>query len=403
MKLLHYPDWKRRLPFDNIVYKDVKRYSLRLNTYERELMDVQIEFYRNNFSLLQVMNHFKTLKTQEETEDFIKSVLKRQDNLMYIPNILAPYFKDKIKKEFSTFKAFFDILLNKALEKKPENIYIPVAKAILGDYYKPVMKYVNRYSKMNIPTLVRKKISPAGYENMARDYIYRCQSDLPLASIFGRSSIRKNLPISVVDDYGYGEWISKTVSYNNNRFFIYSNHNTLTDVQLEHMVYFNVYPGYGHFYNTVYEDNNKIMFDNGARYLINGWAMYAMCHTESSAYAMSIMAEGAFITKKLLSKKLEKAYEDIYVYLLGEYPKQKALTYMINYTQYPGHFTSYILGGFATDVVIKNGFANTPVDYLNSLRTINCGDFFALYSPKMQRKIADTNITAKVVKRFNGD
>ena len=401
MKLLHYPDWKRRLPFDNIVYKDVKRYSLRLNTYERELMDVQIEFYRNNFSLLQVMNHFKTLKDPKEIEEFIKSVLKRQDNLMYIPNLLAPYFKDKIKKEFSTFKAFFDILLNKALEKKPENIYIPVAKAILGDYYKPVMKYVNRYSKMNIPTLIRKKISPAGYENMARDYIYRCQNDIPLASTFGRSCFRKNLPISVVDDYGYGEWISKTVSYNNNRFFIYSNHNTLTDVQLEHMVYFNVYPGYGHFYNTVYEDNNKIMFDNGARYLINGWAMYAMCHSESSAYAMSIMAEGAFITKKLLSKKLEKAYEDIYVYLLGEYPKQKALSYMINYTQNPGHFTSYILGGFATDLVIKNGFANTPADYLNSLRTINCGDFFALYSPKMQRKIADTNITARVVKRFN--
>ena len=76
------------------------------------------------------------------------------------------------------------------------------------------------------------------------------------------------------------------------------------------------------------------------------------------------------------------------------------MTYMINYTQYPGHFMSYILGGFATDLVIKNGFANTPIDYLNSLRTINCGDFFALYSPKMQRKIAETNITAKVVKRF---
>ena len=232
MALLLYPDWKRRLPFDNIVYKEVKRYSLKLNTYERELMDVQIEFYRNNFSLLQVMNHFKLLKTQEEIESFIKSILKRQDNIMHIPNLLATYFKDKIKKEFQTYKAFFDILLKKAMERKPENIYLPVAKAILGDYYKPTMKYVNRYSKMNIPTLVRKKVSPAGYENLARDYIYRCQNDITLASIFGRSSFRRNLPISVVDDYGYGEWVSKTVTYNNNRFFIYSNHSSLTDVQL---------------------------------------------------------------------------------------------------------------------------------------------------------------------------
>ena len=403
MKLLRYPDWKRRITFDNSVYKEVKRYSLRLNTYERELMDIQIEFYRNNFSLLQVMDHFKTLKTKEEIEAFIKSVLKRQDNLMYIPNLLKTYFKDKINKEYSTYKAFFDILLTKAIEKKPENIYLPVAKAILGDYYKPTMKFVNRYSKMNIPILARKKVSPAGYQNMARDYIYKFQSDFTLSAMFGRSSFRRDLPISVVDDYGYGEWISKTVTFNNNRFFIYSNHSSLTEVQLEHMVYFNVYPGYGHFYNTVLEDNNKISFDNGARYLINGWAMYAMCHSESSAYAMSKMAEGAYITKKLLSKKLDKAYEDIYVYLLGEYPKQRAMTYMINYTQYPGHYMSYILGGFATDLVIKSGFANTPYDYLQSLRTINCGDFFALYSPKMQKKIANTNITAKVVNKFNED
>ncbi len=401
MKLLHYKDWKRRLPFDNIVYKDVKRYSLRLNTYERELMDIQIEYYRNNFSLLQVMNHFKTLKTKEEIENFIKSVLKRQDGLLYIPNCLKTFFKKKINDEFSTYKAFFEILLTKCLEKKPENTYLPVAKAILGDYYKPIMKYVNRYSKMKLIKTIQKKVPTAGYENMARDIIYRCQSDFTLSSIFGRSSFRRNLPISVVDDFGYGEWISKQVTYNNNRLFLYSNHNTLTDVQIEHMVYFNVYPGYGHFYTTILEDNNKISFDNGATYLINGWAMYAMCHSESSAYAMSMMSEGSVIMKKLLSKKLDKAYEDIYVYLLGLYPKQKVMSYIINYTQFPGHYMSYILGGFATDLVIKNGFANTPIDYLNSLRTINCGDFFALYSPKMQKKIADTNITAKVVQRFN--
>lgn len=402
MKLLHYKDWKRKLPFDNIVYKDVKKYSLRLNTYERELMEIQINYYRNNFSLLQVMNHFKTLKNTEDIESFIKSTLKRQDGLLYIPNCLATYFRKKINDEFGTYKAFFEILLNKALKKKPENTYLPVVKALIGNYFKPVLKFINKYRKMDMLKAVRKKLNPAGYENMAREYINRSQSDLILASIFGRSSFRRNLPISIVDDYGYGEWLSKQVSFSNNRLFIYSNHNNLTDVQLEHMLYFNVYPGYGHFYTTILEsNNNNISFDNGATYLINGWAMYAMCHSESSAYAMSMMTEGSVIVKNLLSKKLNKAYEDIYVYLLGLYPKQRVLTYMLNYTQFPGDYMSYIIGGFATDLAIKNDFANTPIDYLNNLRTINCGDFFALYSPKMQRKIASTNITAKVVNRFN--
>ena len=68
MKILTYPDWKQRIAFDNVIYKDVKRYSLGLSTLEREIMDAEINFYRGHFSLLQVMKHFKTLKSQKDKE-----------------------------------------------------------------------------------------------------------------------------------------------------------------------------------------------------------------------------------------------------------------------------------------------------------------------------------------------
>lgn len=400
MRLLEYADWKQRIAFDNIIYKAVKKHSLRLNTYEREIMDAQIDFYRNHFSLLQIMKHFKTLKTDLGREIFIKSVLKKQDGILYLPNMLVPYFKKKIDTEFPRFAGFFELMLDKATNVKPVNPIIPIVKKVLGEYYKPVLKFINKYRKLKPLKVVQKTLKPESYENTARDLIQKLQEDLVLTSIFGRSSIRKNVPISIVNDYGYGEWVSKNVSYNTNRLFIYSNNNKLTNVQLEHMIYFNVYPGYGYFYNTVVDPTQNISFDNGATYLINGWAMYAMCHKKSSAYAMSRMSEGAVICHHLLQKNLEKAYEDVYIYLLGLYPKAKAMEYMLDYTQYPGHYLSYILGGFATDLVIKNGFANNPVDYLKTLSTINCGDFFALYSPKMQKKIAKNNITAKVSKKF---
>lgn len=401
MRLLQYADWKQKIAFDNIIYKAVRKHSLRLNSYEREIMDVQIDFYRNNFSLLQIMNYFKTLKTDLGKQMFIKTVLKNQDGILYIPHMLVSYFKKKIKDEFKDFAGFFEIMLNKAISKNPTNNTIPMIKKIFGEYYKPVLKFVNKYRKMPKIDVVQKPLKPAAYENVARDLIQKLQDDLVLTSIYGRSSIRKNVPISIVDDYGYGEWVSKNVSYNTNRLFIYSNNNKLTNVQLEHMIYFNVYPGYGYFYNTAVNPQANLSFDNGATYLINGWAMYAMCHSRSSAYAMSRMSEGSVIAYHLLQKNLEKAYEDIYIYLLGEYPKAKAIQYMLDYTQYPCHYISYVLGGFATDLVIKNDFANNPVDYLHALRTINGGDFFALFSPKMQKKIAKNNITAKVVKRFD--
>ena len=225
MRLLPYENWKQKIPFDNIVYKDVKRHSLRLNSYERNIMDLQIDFYRKNFSILQVMNHFKILKTDLAKTIFIKAVLKRQDNILYLPHCLVSYFKKKIKDEFQDFQGFFNILLDKAQKKKPKNEIIPIVKGILGEYYKPVMKFVNKYRKMPIVKVLQKPLKPESYENIARDYIHNLQNDLVLTSIYGRSSIRRSVPISIVDDYGYGEWISKNVSFGTNRFFIYSNNN----------------------------------------------------------------------------------------------------------------------------------------------------------------------------------
>ena len=400
MKLLSYGNWKQRIPFDNIIYKDVKRYSLRLNSYEREIMDKQINYYRSHFSLLQVMKHFKTLKTNIAKDMFIRMVLKRADKILYIPRTLQSYFKKKISDEFRDNKSFFDILLDKGLNQKTNNELIDIVKSVFGLYYKPVMKQLNKYRKKEVLKVVQKTLKPEAIENTARDLIHNLQNDLCLSAIYGRSSIRRNVPISIVDDYGYGEWISKQVTFNTNRFFIYSNNNKITNVQLEHMVYFNVYPGYGYFYNTVVDETKNLSFDNGATYLINGWAMYAMCKSKNSAYANSLLSEGSTICHHLLNKNTEKGLERAYVYLLGKYPKAKAIDYLLDYTQYPGHYLSYVLGCFATEMCINEGFAHNPVDYLKTLSEINCGDFFAIYHPKIQKKIAKHNITAKVSNKF---
>ena len=167
------------------------------------------------------------------------------------------------------------------------------------------------------------------------------------------------------------------------------------------MVYFNVYPGYAHFYNTILDDVKKnICFDNGATLLINGWAMYAMCHNRSSAYSQNFLIEGTNIAHFLLEGNLEKAYEDAYVYLLGKYPKNKALNYLMDYAGYPGHYLSYVMGELAIEISMQKGFASTPVEFLQNLAQINCGDYICLYCPKMQKKISKTSITSKVVDKF---
>jgi len=401
MKILTYADWKKRIVFDNVIYKDTKRYCLQLNTLERHIMEKEIEFYRNHFSLLQIMEHFKRLKTAKDKEIFIRAVLKRTKNILYLPNQLKSYFTKKIKTEYSDYKEFFLLMLDKACNQDKRNPIPALMKTILGEYYRPIRSKVNKIRKREDIPILQKTLKPEGIENTARSLIHDLQYDLQLATIYGRSSIRKSVPISIVDDYGYGEWISKNVTYNNNRFFIYSNKNKITNVQLQHMVYFNVYPGYGHFYNTVVSDVTKnISFDNGATFLINGWAMYAMCQNKNTAYSQNFLIEGCTIAHNLLKNNLEKCYEDTYIYLLGKYSKDKAINYMLDYTQYPGHYLSYVLGALAIDLSIQRGFAHNPIDFLNTMSNINCGDYFALYSPKMQKKIAKKSITARVSDKF---
>ena len=401
MKILTYADWKQRIAFDNIVYKDTKRYCLQLNTLEREIMDAEIRFYRTNFSILQVMKHFKMLKTQKDKEIFIKAVLKRSKNIFYIPNKLKDYLKKKISKEFPQYRDFFLILLDKGLNQSKKNPLPALLKKILGAYYRPVVSKVNKIRKSHEIPLMKKTLKPEAIVNTARSIIKELQLDTQLASIYGRNTISKSVPISVVDDYGYGEWISKNVTYNNNRFFIYSNNNKITDVQLRHMVYFNVYPGYGHFYNNVVSDVGKsLSFDNGATYLINGWAMFAMCKNKNTAYSQNFMIEGTTIARSLLRSNLEKGFEEVYIYVHGKYPKAKAMDYMMDYSQYPGHYLSYVLGALAIECAIQKGFANNPIDFLKNMSEINCGDYFAIYTPKMQKKIAKNSITARVVSRF---
>lgn len=402
MRILSYSDWKQRVAFDNVIYKEAKRFTLTLSAKEREIMNFEIDYYRKHFSLLQVMKHFKLLKTAKDKEIFIKAVLKRLDNILYLPHDLNAYFKKKIKTEFSDYSQFFNLLLDKALEQSDKNNILPLYKTVLGAYYKPVLRKVNKKRKEREIKAVQKAINPAGYENKARVQIGELQDNLHMATIFGRSQIRKSVPVSVVDEYGYGEWKSKNISYGANRFFLYTNHNKLTDKQLEHMVYFNVYPGYAHLYNTVVDIKHNNDFDTGATFLINGWAMYSMKHATESMYANNMLIEGSIITHYLLKNRLEKSYHDIYLYLLTKYTKEKAISYMLDYSQYPGHYLSYVLGAFAIESAIEGGFATSPIDFLYGLSQINCGDFFAIMTPKMQRKLYATNITAKVVKRFAG-
>ncbi len=400
MIVLDIDDWKKKLPFDNVTYKNVKRYALRLNSIERALMNEEIDFYRSHFSLEQVMEAFKSLKTPEEIENFIKVVLKREDNILFLPICLKQHYKNRIKKEFSEFKGFFEILLNRALNASDRNPLHAMYKPLLGNYYKPIMSKIKKFADRETMKTYSRKIRPDAYDVVARETLSDVKSDMVLASMFGRSTMVGRLPMTILSDYGYGEWVSKRVSFATDRFYLHDNKKSLTEAQITDQILRNVYPGKAQFYGKILGDKPNICFDSGASIVIEGWADYASCHSKSMAFSYGKFYEKCHVAKLLLKRKLSKPYEEVWAYFMARYPKDRAIDLMVNCAGYPGDYLSSVIGHIGIYEILKTDFAMSPADLLDVFSGVNVGDYLAVYHPKVQRKLMDTSITAKVSKRL---
>ena len=99
---------------------------------------------------MQVINHFGILKTKSDKETFIKAVLKRKDNIFYLPNELKTYMQKYIKNEICEYKEFFEIMLNAALNQSKTNPLPKLYKSVLGGFYGKANKIINKYKSKEV-------------------------------------------------------------------------------------------------------------------------------------------------------------------------------------------------------------------------------------------------------------
>lgn len=394
---LMYSDWKYKIAFDNDIYKEVKSFCLQLNVKEREIMNNIIDFHRNNFSFEQIINAFDSCKTDKQIKDFKLNVSNRMSGLLFCPKELKKYYEDYITINLKGDESFFRDILNKALEQKPTYVFNHVLKTMLGDYYKKTINKCNFYAKKLYYKMEDKPLKDSAIPYFVEQINEEIKTDPSNQGIFGLNMIEK-YKTSIVDSVGFGEWSPKDFNYSSNRLYINTNNNTITLNNLKHMMYLRVYPGNAHFYNTVLYGDVQTTFDNGATFLINGWATFVAWHYKPSLYTRNSKALNCKIQSFMFDKNLSTGYSNLYSYCLSKFNKEKAQRYLIELSQYAGRFESYILGGLATEFVIDNGFAISPYHLLNKYREVNAGDFFALYSLKKQKMLAKKVPLAKTIK-----
>lgn len=385
MQLLKNDKWKYEICFDELAKREVEDFSSTLLGLEKSIMNKEIEHYSKYFSFDQVLKNLIYFKTEEATSEFLKLVKSKIDGIIFMPEQLKDLYKIKISKA-----PFCQDELTSILEFACEYGVFPdmnnLYQTIFGKtIYKKILKMNVRYAKRNLKMEKEPRLAPFTYKQKIDALKNECAKDFNAHGVWGKYS-NKDFSYQENDVNGKGEFKSRKLSFSNDTFILDTNGNTINNRQLTLSFYFNVYPGFSHFYDSVINDeNNMLKFDNGASFLINGWSAFSAWHYKPSNYTKYRKDKNAKLISFLLKQNNEKGINKLYLYLLSAYGKSMAIELFKYLTQYRGYIESYVLGAFATEVLINTEFCLGPSDYLAKLRNKNVGDFFASYLPTKKK------------------
>lgn len=369
--MIYEEKWKYEIPFNNNVYREIKRYSFNLDEDSKNLLDKEIDFYRHNFSLLQIMEAYDKIGF-DDREHFIEVVYKRLDGLLYCPKFLKQYFIDLINSKYRENSEFFIHLLTVATTKKAKNVPLKLYKLILGKYYGKVKKMIMRYASRHYSYEPKPKILDS------KKFCQKLHSTLSTDRI--TQGIWGEIDDTIINFYvdnseGFGRLKSNHfTAVSRDSYTIHEHGNNI-----EYSFYRNIYPGEAHFYNNVLPYHSRNI-DLGSDWLINGWSFFACTHVKKSIHTKNVHSVMGNIMRPILSfSDYGKGLETAYLYMLTKMPKKLAFDTILTITQKVGLYESYVLGGLATELIIDHGFAASPMDLLRRYRRENLGDFFALY------------------------
>lgn len=379
-KVLDGRNWKYVIAFDNAVYKEVMHHAFCYTPKERQILDYQINFYRKHFTFQQLLKSFKLLKTEDEINEFKSAVYKRKENILYMPVQLKQFYIDLIKSKYIEHSEFLMEMLTIACNKSgKKNPMIAVMKKIFGGYYGGIKSKLKYYSKKQMPT---KKFKKVGNEEQIKDFVGEklnmLRNDEVRTAIWGEYDI-ENLRIEFNNDIGFGKSISKQFfSGSDDSYIIQTNEKRINEAQLEYGVYRNIYPGRMHLFNQLIP-NRDYCFDSGADFVVNGWSTFSAWHIYPSDFTKYSKILHGKIAYRSLCGNWQKALDDIYIILLSCMRKDEAINNLIELSQYPGRYESYIIGAIATELLIKKKFATNPMGLLDEYKKRNVSDFFALF------------------------
>ncbi len=383
MKILT-DDWRFKVVFDPLLMKDLASFSFSLSPKEQPIFNKQVDFFKNNFSLDQVIDHLIHIKTEKQYTNFKKEVYENIASLIYCPKQLKSYYLEKIKNIDNKYHSFLLGVLQKAQVSHFVD-YKSFYKLILGKMYGKTIKVLKTYAKRKRFKYAQTKLNSTQIATSLKEFPAFYMKSFDLQGIWGKFN-KMDYNTFVNTDYGTGRWQSGLFTKSSDSFIVNTNSHSLTDKQLEFSYNLNVYPGLAHFYSTVLSSTFNNNFDSAATFVINGWSTFAAWHIKPNGHTRNDKIIKSKIVSFLIKKQSTKALDGLYLYLLSAYGKAISTKIFFVLTQYPTKFEDAAIGAVATELLIDNGFCLGPQDYLRQLKNHNVGNFFHTYNASISSK-----------------
>lgn len=385
MEIFDGRDWKYKIAFDNGTYKEVVHHSFLYEPNERKILNAQINFYRKHFTFQQLIKSFMVLNSDEEIKEFKDAVYKRKDNILFCPKELKQYYMNLIKKSYKSHAEFLTEMLNIACSKNGyKNPLLSLYKKIFGVYYRPMKAKLKKYSKRRLHDYKSIPIvGEAEIKKVVKGTLKKLSTDSLSEGIWGQFD--EDVRVEYNNDVGSGKVISKQFFKGaKDTYIIQTNEDKISHYQLIHGVYRNVYPGRAHILNQLVP-NRGYNLDSGADYVINGWSTFSAWHIYPCEYTKYMKILNGKIAYKMLQPNWQKSLSEIYIFALSRMDKDDAVKHLIEITQYPGRYESYVMGAIATELLIRKRFATSPLGLLDEYKKRNVADLFALFKPNTNK------------------
>ena len=366
-------DWRYRIFFSEDVLRQVEIFIEHLDEREKRVYNNILSFYSSFYSFGILLDEVKRSIDERESidvESITSKAKKNLDKIIYTPSILFKFYEKEIDNLniSESIKSILKEILSASRDGKiVYDGYLRMNAVLFGKVYDNLVEIIVREGEQVVDNDKGFKIAPDDNTILKyfREFYDSTSSNAEIIEKFGSTNVH-DFDADVLPGSCYAEWWDHTLTGEKNRLILYKNEDSLNYNDLKYTVIHEVYPGHGHFYQSI-RDSLDPKIDHGLNEVIEGWATYAEWNAVDSQYVRNIRKNALNLLRHSVQSDFKDYIECIYkINRENGLSKDGAMNSIRYLSQYIGFSESYYWGAVMFEYLFDLKKAITPKAFLKA-------------------------------------